>query len=227
MALIELKNIKKAYGRGESVVEALKDINLFIEEGEFLAIMGPSGSGKSTLLNILGGLDRPSSGSYKLAGEAVEEKGDADLAHLRSRKVGFVFQTFNLIPRLSVLRNVELPMVYAGVPPTERQERAMTALKAVGLHGKADRTPDQLSGGEIQRVSIARALVNNPDIILADEPTGNLDSKTGKDILDVLTNLNREGRTIILVTHNPENAKYAKRRLLMTDGAVKEEEEAA
>ncbi len=222
MALIELRGISKEYDSGGGKVRALRGINLSIEKGEFLAIMGQSGSGKSTLLNIIGCLDRPSSGTYALNGESVEVKGDRELALLRSRRIGFVFQTFNLVPRLTVFHNVELPMVYARVPPAERRERALAALKAVGLERKADRTPDQLSGGEAQRAAIARALVNDPDIILADEPTGNLDSETSKEIIGVLASLNREGRTIVLVTHNSEIASFAKRKVKLRDGAIEE-----
>lgn len=222
MALIELRGISKEYDTGGGKVRALKEINLSIEKGEFLAIMGQSGSGKSTLLNIIGCLDRPTAGTYELNGESVETKGDRELASLRSKRIGFVFQTFNLVPKLTVFHNVELPMIYARVTPAERQKRAMAALKSVGLEDKADRTPDQLSGGEAQRAAIARALVNNPDIILADEPTGNLDSKTGKEIIGILGSLNRQGRTIVLVTHNSEIASFAGRKVQLRDGAVEE-----
>lgn len=222
MALIELRGISKEYDTGGGKVRALKEINLSIEKGEFLAIMGQSGSGKSTLLNIIGCLDRPTAGTYELNGESIETKGDRELASLRSKRIGFVFQTFNLVPKLTVFQNVELPMIYARVPPAERQQRAMAALKSVGLEDKADRTPDQLSGGEAQRAAIARALVNNPDIILADEPTGNLDSETGKEIIGILGSLNRQGRTIVLVTHNSEIASFAGRKVQLRDGAVEE-----
>lgn len=222
MALIELKDVSKAYDSGNGKTYVLKNVNLSVEKGDFISIMGPSGSGKTTLLNIIGGLDRPTSGSYLFAGEAVEKKRERELAKLRGGRIGFVFQMFNLIPRLTVFRNAELPMVYAGVPASERYERVMAALRAVGLEEKADRTPDKLSGGEVQRVAIARALINDPDVILADEPTGNLDSKTGKDILNVLASLNRSGRTIILVTHNAQIAAFAKRQVRIFDGVVQE-----
>jgi len=216
--VIVVDNMTKIYKNGENEVVALKDVNLHIKAGEFVAIMGPSGSGKSTLMNILGCLDRPTSGEYYLEGKAISQLDNRQLALIRNKKIGFVFQNFNLLPRLNALRNVEIPMIYAGVPSGERQRRAMESLKSVGLGNRWHHKPNELSGGQKQRVAIARALVNSPKIILADEPTGNLDSKSGAEIMDIFTNLHRSGVTIVLVTHEDEIARYAQRIVFFRDG---------
>ena len=208
---------------GGQTVHALRDVSLEIEEGDFVAIMGASGSGKSTLMNILGCLDVPSSGSYHLAGEAVEAMAQDQLASLRNRRIGFVFQQFNLLPRTSALENVELPMEYAGVNAATRRERARAALERVGLGERLHHTPAELSGGQQQRVAIARALVNQPQLILADEPTGALDSQTSHDIMQLLADLNRQGMTVVLVTHEAEIAAWAQRRLVFKDGSMVED----
>ncbi|MBE6445348.1 MAG: ABC transporter ATP-binding protein [Alphaproteobacteria bacterium] len=228
MALIELKNITKSYPLGEVQLQILKGISLQIEQGEFVAIMGPSGSGKSTLMNILGCLDRPSSGSYFLDGKQVEGLGLDELAEIRNKKIGFVFQGFNLLSRTTALENVELPMVYSNIIESERKKRATEALAKVGLADRMDHLPNQLSGGQQQRVAIARAVVNEAPIIFADEPTGNLDTKMSVEIMDLFTKLNRNlGRTIILVTHEEDIAKYANRIIKIVDGEIQSDEEVA
>ncbi len=217
---IELKGIKKLYQVGDQEVAALAGIDLVIHQGEFAALMGPSGSGKSTLMNILGCLDRPTIGSYKLDGEEVAHLSDDKLAVTRNKKIGFVFQNFNLLSRISALENVALPLVYAGVGGKERKERALHYLDSVGLADRADHQPNELSGGQRQRVGIARALVNDPHIIMADEPTGNLDTKSTKEIMEIFERMHSLGRTIILVTHEPEIAACASRQLLVRDGLI-------
>lgn len=221
---IELSGIKKLYQIGDQEVAALNGIDLKIFEGDFAALMGPSGSGKSTLMNILGCLDRPTIGSYKLDGQEVAHLSDDSLARTRNKKIGFVFQNFNLLSRISALDNVALPLVYAGVGTKERMERAHHFLDAVGLGDRADHQPNELSGGQRQRVAIARALVNDPHIIMADEPTGNLDTKSTKEIMEIFERLHGMGRTIILVTHEPEIAACASRQLLVRDGVITRDE---
>ncbi len=221
---IILKDVTKTYHMGDTTVHALAGINLEIAPGELTAIMGPSGSGKSTLMNILGCLDRPTSGSYSIEGLEVGKLNDDELAVMRNQKIGFVFQNFNLLPRMSALQNVALPMVYAGLPKAQRIERAEKALAMVGLEDRKHHRPNELSGGQRQRVAIARALVNDPAIIMADEPTGNLDSKSGNEIMDIFGELNSQGRTIILVTHEPEIAVYARRVLHVRDGKLVRDE---
>jgi putative ABC transport system ATP-binding protein len=221
--MIELKNVHKVYPMGEVSVPALRGINLTIHPGEFVAIMGPSGSGKSTLMQLLGCLDLPSDGVVQLDGKDITTLDEDTLAQIRGKKVGFVFQTFNLIPTLTAQENVELPLFFQGVPREKRRARAAELLRKVGLDGRLHHKPAQLSGGERQRVAIARALANDPEIILADEPTGNLDSESGKAILELLAQLHREGKTIILVTHNPEAAAYAQRIVRIRDGRLVEE----
>jgi putative ABC transport system ATP-binding protein len=223
MPLIEARELTKTYAMGDEPVRALDGVSLDIDAGEFVAIMGASGSGKSTLMNILGCLDRPDSGQYRLAGEAVEALDGDALASVRNRRIGFVFQQFNLLPRTSALENVELPMVYAGVPAAERQARARAALERVGLGQRLGHTPAELSGGQQQRVAIARALVNNPSLILADEPTGALDTQTSEDVMRLLSDLNRQGITVVLVTHEHDVAAWARRRLVFRDGRVVED----
>jgi len=218
--LIETKEIHKIYRLGKIEVHALRGVSLQIEEGEFVAIMGPSGSGKSTLMHILGCLDTPTKGTYLLEGIPVESLSENERASVRKSKVGFVFQSFNLLPRLSALENVALPMVYLGLTPRERKRKAFRLLEAVGLQERANHSPSELSGGEAQRVAIARALANDPKIILADEPTGNLDTKTGNEILDLLEELNKKGKTIIVVTHDPEVARRARRIMRLKDGIL-------
>jgi len=221
MALIELKNLKKSYPLGDTELLILKGISLTIDKGEFVAIMGPSGSGKSTLMNILGCLDKPSSGTYLLDGEDIGSLNTDELATIRNRKIGFVFQGFNLLSRTSAIENVELPMVYAGIPAEERHRRAAQALQAVGLASRTDHQPNQLSGGQQQRVAIARAIVNQAPINFADEPTGNLDTKTSIEVMDLFTKFNKElNRTIILVTHEEDIAGYADRIIKIVDGEV-------
>ncbi len=223
--LIKLEDLAKTYQIGESEVRALKGVNLQIMGGEFLAIMGPSGSGKSTLMNILGLLDKPSSGKYLLEGEEVSKLDKNRLARLRNKKIGFVFQSFNLLSRTSALENAELPLVYSNMSGKERTERALAALASVGLKGREHHKSNQLSGGEQQRVAIARALLMGPSLILADEPTGNLDSKTGSEIMDIFQRLNEEQKiTLIVVTHDPDIAGLAHRRLYLRDGEVIREE---
>jgi putative ABC transport system ATP-binding protein len=220
MALIEIRNISKIYFLGGEEIRALDDVSFDIGVGEFISIIGPSGSGKSTLMHILGCLDSPSCGTYKMDGIMIEKATGRQLAAIRNQKIGFVFQFFNLLPRLNVLQNVELPMIYSSVPHRERHERAMHALKLVGLENRSKHRPSQLSGGQQQRVAIARALVNNPRIIMADEPTGNLDSHTGEAILELFRQLSQQGRTIALVTHDPEIAARTPRRIEIRDGKV-------
>jgi len=218
--IIRLAGVRKVYGDGDDQVHALRGITLDLESGDFAAIMGPSGSGKSTLMHILGCLDVPTEGEYTLAGTAVSEMSSRQLARIRNQRVGFVFQTFNLLPRATILRNVELPLLYAGMGRAERKKGALAALGKVGLAERARALPTQLSGGQRQRVAIARALVNNPSIILADEPTGNLDSKTGQDILAIFDGLHRNGHTVILVTHDSGIAARARRVIRIVDGLI-------
>lgn len=213
-----IKSLGKIYGTGEIAVEALKKVDLNIDKGEFVSIMGPSGSGKSTLMNIIGCLDRSTSGTYILDNVDVSKMSDNDLAEIRNKKIGFVFQSFNLLPRISTLKNVELPMVYSGIGHKERKARAIEALKRVGLEDRMDHKPNEMSGGQKQRVAIARALVNRPTIILADEPTGNLDSVSSEEIMSQFQQLNQEGVTIVLVTHEPEIAQHTKRIVTFADG---------
>lgn len=224
-AVISLEGITKTYVNGKLVVPVLHGIDLNIYEGEFTSIMGPSGSGKSTFMNILGCLDRPTSGSYKLDGEEVATLSDDELAFVRNKRIGFVFQSFNLLPKLTAQDNVALPMVYAGVPKKERNERAAHLLDSLGLGDRLDHLPSELSGGQRQRVAIARALANDPSIIMADEPTGNLDSKSSVDVMNIFTNLYNEGRTIILVTHEPDIATYASRNIVLRDGYIVEDKQ--
>jgi putative ABC transport system ATP-binding protein len=219
-ALIQLESVTKTYDSGENAVQALRGIDLGVERGEFAAIIGPSGSGKSTLMHILGCLDTPTSGRYWLDGEDAAEMSSRQLARIRNQKIGFVFQTFNLLPRATVLKNVELPLLYAGTGGSERRERAMDALKRVGLDNRAKHRPNQLSGGQRQRVAIARALVNKPSLLLADEPTGNLDSQTGREILDLFRNLHDRGNSIIMVTHEDDVAREAARVIHIRDGRI-------
>ncbi len=220
MALIELRNLGRIYQTGDTEFAALRDVNLSVERGEFVAITGSSGSGKSTLMNILGCLDSPTRGSYLLSDKDVAKLSRIELARVRNEFIGFVFQNFNLLSRTSALENVELPLIYAKVPPAERHKRAREALERVGLGHRAGHTPSQLSGGQQQRVAIARALVTRPPLILADEPTGNLDSATSIDIMRLLTELQHSGITIAFVTHEPDIAAYAARKLMLKDGSV-------
>src|SRR6202035_5205033 len=218
--VIDIENITKDYVMGEEIVRALRGVSLQIRRNEYLAVMGPSGSGKSTLMNMLGCLDTPTSGRYELNGRKVAEMDDDELAAIRNREIGFVFQTFNLLPRATSLRNVELPLIYAGMNPQARETRAIQALTDVGLGDRIHHKPNELSGGQRQRVAIARALVNNPSIILADEPTGNLDSKTGEEIMVLLEDLYHRGNTIILVTHERDIAAHARRTIHLRDGVI-------
>lgn len=220
MALVELRDIRKVYHLGGEEIRALDGVSLDIDEGEFCSIIGPSGSGKSTLMHILGCLDSPSSGTLKLDGTEIQNATARQLATIRNQKIGFVFQFFNLLPKLNVLQNVELPMVYSGLTGRQRRERAMDALRQVEIDNRSKHRPSQLSGGQQQRVAIARALVNNPRIIFADEPTGNLDSHTGELILEMFRGFHREGRTIILVTHDPEIAAVTPRKIEIRDGKI-------
>jgi putative ABC transport system ATP-binding protein len=220
MSLIRLQNISRRYKMGTEIVHALRGVSLEIARGEYVAIMGPSGSGKSTLMNLLGCLDTPTEGSYELNGSYVSEMDDNDLAEIRNREIGFVFQTFNLLPRANALRNVELPLVYAGIPAEERKRTALDALTQVGLADRIHHKPNELSGGQRQRVAIARALVNTPAILLADEPTGNLDSKTGNEIMGLFEDLSRKGNTIIVVTHEEEIAMRSRRIIRLRDGLI-------
>jgi putative ABC transport system ATP-binding protein len=222
--VIDIENITKHYVMGEETVHALRGVSLQIRRNEYLAIMGPSGSGKSTLMNMLGCLDTPSSGHYLFNGKDVSAMDDDELAGIRNHEIGFVFQTFNLLPRSTSLRNVELPLIYGGIEPETREERAANALREVGLGDRLHHKPNELSGGQRQRVAIARALVNNPSIILADEPTGNLDSKTGEEIMQLLENLYQRGNTIILVTHEPDIAAHARRTVFLRDGLIESDE---
>jgi putative ABC transport system ATP-binding protein len=220
MAIISMKQIRKVYDTGKVKVEALKGIDLAIDEGELVAIVGPSGSGKSTLMNLLGCLDTPSSGEYQLAGENVAGVTRDQLAEIRNRRVGFVFQNFNLLPHITSLENVELPMLFGGMRPAERRERATELLERVGLGERGEHKPTELSGGQMQRVAIARALAMNPDIVLADEPTGNLDTTSGSDIMSLFTDLWKQGRTLVIITHDPALAKRASRVVEVRDGVI-------
>jgi putative ABC transport system ATP-binding protein len=222
--LIQLENISKVYDIGAVRVEALRSVNLSIAKNEYVAIMGPSGSGKSTMMNILGCLDTPSSGMYRLNNNSVSEMDDDQLAEIRNREIGFVFQTFNLLPRANALHNVELPLIYNGSPAQQRKKMALEALEKVGLADRVHHKPNELSGGQRQRVAIARALVNNPSIILADEPTGNLDSKTGDEIMEILERLHEQGNTIILVTHEEYIAEHSNRIIRLRDGLIERDE---
>ena len=218
--IIQIENLTKVYDTGKIQVKALANVNLNVNKNEYVAIMGASGSGKSTLMNIIGCLDRMTSGSYILDGEDVSRLNDHQLAEIRNKKIGFVFQSFNLLPRLTALKNVELPMIYAGIPGSKRIQIAKTALEKVGLGDRINHKPNELSGGQNQRVAIARSLVNNPAIILADEPTGNLDSKSSIEIMDIFRSLNGEGVTIVMVTHEPELAALTKRNVVFKDGEI-------
>ncbi len=222
--IIEISNLTRFYQMGETVVKALNGVSFNILENEYIAIMGPSGSGKSTLMNMIGCLDTPSAGEYILNNNRVSEMDDAELAEVRNREIGFVFQTFNLLPRTSCLANVELPLIYAGIKSQERKERATDVLTKVGLGTRLDHKPNELSGGQRQRVAIARALVNRPSILLADEPTGNLDSKTGEEIMMLFEELYRQGNTIILVTHENEIAEHSRRIVRLRDGVIETDE---
>lgn len=218
--MIDLKDVVKIYQTGDEQLVALKDVTLHIAKGEFTSIMGPSGSGKSTMMNIMGLLDRFDQGTYLLNGKDVTHLTDTESAHVRNKEIGFVFQSFNLMPRMSLLENVELPMVYAGVPRKERKERSLEALRQVGLAKRANHRPNAISGGQKQRVAIARAIVNQPAVLMADEPTGNLDTKTSAEIMKIFQELNAAGTTVVMVTHEPELARYTKRIVLFRDGQL-------
>ena len=222
--LIDIREITKVYQMGQEQVHALSGVNLGVERGEYVAIMGPSGSGKSTLMNLVGCLDTPTSGSYVLNGREVARMTDDELAAIRNQEIGFVFQTFNLLPRTNALQQVELPLVYSGLARKERRERAVKALEAVGLGDRMNHQPNEMSGGQRQRVAIARALINDPSILLADEPTGNLDSQTGAEIMALFADLNRRGNTIVLVTHEEDIAAHARRIVRLRDGKVTEDQ---
>jgi len=225
--MIEIENVTKVYQMGEVEVHALRGVSLTIREGEFLTIMGPSGSGKSTLMNLLGCLDSPTEGSYYLHGQDVSRLSDTQLAHVRNKEIGFVFQQFNLLPRTSALRQVDLPLIYAGIGAGERRKRAQAALEAVGLSDRMGHKPDELSGGQQQRVAVARALVTQPSIIMADEPTGNLDTKSGSEVLCLFQQLNEQGITVIFVTHDPEIAAYSQRVIHLRDGLIEQDQATA
>ncbi|MBP0968925.1 MAG: ABC transporter ATP-binding protein [Oscillospiraceae bacterium] len=220
--MIDIRNLYKNYLNGEMEVPVLNDVTFRVDEGEFVSIMGPSGSGKSTLMNIIGCLDRPSSGTYLFNGEDVSSMTDDELSDLRNKGVGFVFQQFNLLPRETAVQNVALPLIYAGIAPSEREERAREALERVGLSDRADFLPTQLSGGQKQRVAVARAIVNEPSILLADEPTGALDSRSGEQLMELFCDLNRQGMTIVMITHERGVAAYAQRILTLNDGILRE-----
>jgi putative ABC transport system ATP-binding protein len=220
MGMIELTDICKSYGRGPESVQVLKNVSLTVTRGDFVAIVGPSGSGKSTLMNLIGLLDTPTSGTYVLDGVATQHLSDNQLAELRNRKIGFIFQQFNLLPRLTALENVELPLIYAGVGKSERKERAKRLLESLGLGERIRHMPNQLSGGQQQRVAIARALALSPSLLLADEPTGALDSKTGAEVLELMIRLNEQGNTIVLITHDPNIAEHARRIVSIRDGQI-------
>ena len=224
MSLIEVENLWKTYIMGVEQVHALHDVTLSIEKGEYVAIMGPSGSGKSTLMNLIGCLDTPTSGIYRLNDNDVASLNDDELARIRNREIGFVFQTFNLLARATALHNVELPLIYSGTPGEERHEMSVRAMEIVGLGDRMLHKPNELSGGQRQRVAIARALVNNPSIILADEPTGNLDTSTGDEIMELMAQLHRKGNTLIVVTHEPSIAALAERTIYLRDGQIEREE---
>lgn len=221
--MIVMREVSKIYQMGDIEVHALRGLSFSMEEGEFVAVMGPSGSGKSTLMNIAGCLDRPTGGYYTFCGREIEKLKDVELARIRREQIGFVFQTFNLLPRFTARANVELPMIYGGLKGKVRKQRAMEVLKDVGLKDRCDHRPGEMSGGQSQRVAIARALVNRPSLILADEPTGSLDTKTGGEIMEVFSRLNREGMGILLVTHEPHIAKYADRTVVFRDGIIVED----
>ncbi len=221
--LIEIRDLVKTYQMGDTAVRALDGVDLNVDRGEYIAIMGPSGSGKSTLMNLIGCLDTPTSGSYRLNNQAVSDLNDDELARIRNKEVGFVFQTFNLLSRTSALENVEVPLVYAGVARQERHRKAKDMLEAVGLGDRMHHQPNELSGGQRQRVAVARALINGPSLLLADEPTGNLDSKTGTEIMDLFDKLNKAGNTIVLVTHEEDIAAHAHRVVRLRDGKVLED----
>ncbi|MGE5276008.1 MAG: ABC transporter ATP-binding protein [Acidobacteriota bacterium] len=221
--LIDIRDITKVYDMGEERVHALNGVSLGVERGEYVAVMGPSGSGKSTLMNLIGCLDTPTSGSYVLNGREVARMSDDELAQIRNQEIGFVFQTFNLLPRTTALQQVELPLVYSGVPKKDRRERATRALEAVGLGDRMGHHPNEMSGGQRQRVAVARALINDPSILLADEPTGNLDSQTGAEIMALFDELNSRGNTIILVTHEEDVAAHARRIVRLRDGKIRED----
>ena len=218
--LIRMQSLCRFYEMGDQTVKALDNIDLSFNRNEYVAIMGPSGSGKSTLMNIIGCLDTPSSGTYELNGQSVSGMDDDELARIRNKEIGFVFQTFNLLPRLDCLRNVELPLIYAGIDAEERFDRALDALERVGLGDRVNHKPSELSGGQIQRVAIARALINNPSLILADEPTGNLDTSTSRDIMTIFSGLSEAGNTIILITHEEDIAQYTRRFIRLRDGKI-------
>jgi putative ABC transport system ATP-binding protein len=227
VSLIRLEEICRSYEMGSETVHALRGVSLAVQRGEYVAIMGPSGSGKSTLMNVLGCLDTPSSGTYELNGHSVGEMDDNELADIRNREIGFVFQTFNLLGRSTALRNVELPLIYAGIELEERREIALTALQAVGLGDRVHHRPNEMSGGQRQRVAIARALVNKPSILLADEPTGNLDTRTGEEILELFEALHAEGNTLLVVTHEEDVARHSRRIIRIRDGLVASDEAVA